>query len=108
MYPCLSRMALDYLSIPGRFFSLSIHYKSLLPSSLATSVDVEWGFSRGRLLLTHVRNWLSSQVTRALLCLGSWSLRGYVNDSDLQVVALMADIEGEDEELEEGWDKILL
>ena len=84
-----------------------IHFQcSLL--TLATSVDVEWGFSRGRLLLTHVRSRLSLQATRALLCLGSWSLRGYINDSDLQAAALMADVEGAEEELEEGWDKILL
>ncbi|KAJ3498251.1 hypothetical protein NLJ89_g10242 [Agrocybe chaxingu] len=38
VYPCLSRMALDYLSIP------------------ATSVDVERLFSCGRLLLSHVRS----------------------------------------------------
>ncbi|KAG6888382.1 hypothetical protein C0992_008636 [Termitomyces sp. T32_za158] len=64
-YPRLYRMALDYLSIP------------------ATSVDVEWLFSHGRLLLSHTRNRLSNGSTRALLCLGSWSLMGFVKDEDL-------------------------
>lgn len=111
MYPCLLRMALDYLSIPGRciFYLESIFNPSQCSLlTLATSVNVEQGFSRGRLLLTHVRSRLSSQATGALLCLGNWSLRGYINDSDLQVAALMADVEGAEEELEEQWDKILL
>jgi hypothetical protein len=64
-------------------------------SGLATSVDVERTFSPGRLILSHVRSHLSAQSTRALLCLGSWSLLGMVN------------VEGvEEEELEEGWDTI--
>jgi hypothetical protein len=70
-------------------------------------VDVERVFSRGRLILSHVRNRLSSQTTRALLCLGSWSLLGLVKDKDVLNVALMPDVEGEEEiELEDGWDSI--
>ena len=40
---------------------------------------VEWLFSCGHNLLTHIRNQLSSQSVHALLCLGSWSLLGIVN-----------------------------
>jgi hypothetical protein len=70
---------------------------------------VERVFSRGRLILSHVRSRLSAQSTRALLCLGSWSLPGYIKDSDVEAVARMPDIEGNvEEELEEGWDSILL
>lgn len=66
-------------------------------------------FSRGRLILSHVRSRLSAQSTRALLCLGSWSLLGYIKDSDVEAVARMPDIEGDvEEELEEGWDSIVL
>ncbi|GLB45613.1 putative hAT family C-terminal dimerisation region [Lyophyllum shimeji] len=93
MYPVLSRMALDYLTIP------------------ATSVDVERVFSRGRLLLSHVRSRLSAQTTRALLCLGSWSLLGLVKDTDVLAVSSMNDVEGDaDAEiaLDDGWDSILL
>ncbi|EPS92667.1 hypothetical protein FOMPIDRAFT_1104140, partial [Fomitopsis schrenkii] len=64
-YPSLSRMAISYLTIP------------------ATSVDVERIFSRGRLLLPHVRNGMSARSVRALLCLGNWCLLGYVMDSDV-------------------------
>ena len=69
MYPCLSRMGLDYLSIPGMFSDYSmcqIYYNNC---SLATSVDVERVFSRGRLILSHVRSQLTAQSTRSLLCL---------------------------------------
>ncbi|KIJ16147.1 hypothetical protein PAXINDRAFT_76130, partial [Paxillus involutus ATCC 200175] len=41
---------------------------------LATSIDVERLFSRGCLIITHTRSHLSAQTTRALLCLGAWSL----------------------------------
>jgi hypothetical protein len=46
---------------------------------------------------------------RALLCLGNWSLLGYIKDSDVEAVARMPDVEGDaEEELEEGWDRILV
>jgi hypothetical protein len=34
-------------------------------------------------------------------------LLGYIKDSDVEAVAMMQDID-EDEEFEDGWDKILL
>ncbi|EIW52834.1 HAT dimerization, partial [Trametes versicolor FP-101664 SS1] len=59
-YPRLSRMAIDYLNIP------------------ATSVEVERIFSRGRLLLSHVRNRMTAESTRASICLGVWAQHGLV------------------------------
>lgn len=85
MFPRLSRMGIDYLSIPGTLY----HYlclSSLLTcysSISATSVEVERVFSKGRLLLSHLRNRLSASSTRASLCLGSWSRMGLVRDSDI-------------------------
>jgi hypothetical protein len=73
----------------------------------ATSTDVERVFSQGRLLLSHVRNRLSSQSIRALMCLGNWSLLGLVKDKDITAVTALAEIEGDKEELEEGWDSIM-
>lgn len=66
-------------------------------------------FSRGRLLLTHVRSRLSAQTTRSLLCLGSWSLTGLIKDRDVKAAAVLPDIDGEDSdyEMEEGWDTIV-
>jgi hypothetical protein len=76
---------------------------------IATSVDVEWIFSRGRLLLSYkVRSRLSTQTTRALLRLGCWSLLGLVKDKDVLPVADLPDVEGEEEEPEDGWDSIVL
>ena len=73
---------------------------------IATSIDVERLFSRGRLLL-HVRLRLSAQSTRALLCLGTWSTLGLVKDSDMKKVTELEDVEGKDT-LADGWDKIII
>jgi hypothetical protein len=75
---------------------------------LATSIDVERLFSRGRLIVTHTRSRLSAQTTRALLCLGAWSLLGLVKTEDVLAVAALADAEGDEEALEDGWDSITL
>ena len=77
-------------------------------SFLATSVDVERAFSQGRLLLSHVRSRLSVQSTRALMCLGAWSLRGFVKDSDVQAVTILPGLAPNtpEDELEADWDAI--
>lgn len=62
--------------------------------SIATSVNVERLFSRGRLVLSHTRSRLSVTSTRALLCLGSWSLMGLVKDEDVTAIAKMDEVEG--------------
>ena len=74
---------------------------------LATSVDVERTFSQGRLLLLHIRNRLSVQSTRALLCLGIWSEMGYVKDKDVKAATVLPEV-GSDEEddLVDDWDAI--
>jgi hypothetical protein len=113
MYPCLSRMALDYLSIPSSFFPYYISYYLSNFVSQATSVDVECVFSCGHLILSHVCSRLSAQSTRALLCIGNWSEHNFVKDVDVEVVAKMPDVqlqEGNEEEEpeEDGWDSILL
>jgi len=46
------------------------------------------------------------QSTRALICLGSWSLLGYVKDKDIMAVTVIPEVVGEEEELAEGWDSI--
>ncbi|KIK02910.1 hypothetical protein K443DRAFT_96107, partial [Laccaria amethystina LaAM-08-1] len=88
-YPCLHRMALDYLSIP------------------ATSVDVERTFSQGRLLLSHICNRLCVQSTQALLCLRIWSKMGYVKDKDVKAAAVLPEVGSDEEEvLSDDWDAI--
>ena len=71
--------------------------------STATSIDVEHLFSCGHLLLSHVRSRLSTQSTRALLCLGMWSERNLVMDDDVKRVSELQDVEGDREvALEDG------
>jgi hypothetical protein len=66
--------------------------------NLAASVAVERVFSKGRLLLSHIRNRMSAHSTRALLCLGAWSKLGYVDLDDLNAAASLPDVG-----LEETW-----
>jgi hypothetical protein len=69
---------------------ICLHINNFL---LATSVDVERLFSRGQLILSHTRSHLSIASTRALLCLGSWSLMGLVKDEDVEAVARLDEID---------------
>ena len=75
---------------------------------LATSVHVERIFSKGRIILSHLHNRLSVQSMRALLCVGTWSLMGYVTLDDVRTVTKL--LEDEEEEMaadvHEGWDMI--
>lgn len=64
-------------------------------------------FSKGRLVLSHVRNGLSVQSTRALMCLGAWSKMGLVKDKDVMEAARLPDVKGSEAELDSGWDDIL-
>jgi hypothetical protein len=66
-------------------------------------------FSKGRILLSHVRNRLSVQSTRALMCLGAWSLMGYVKDIDIKAVTALPDLKEDEEEepLDNDWDFIM-
>jgi hypothetical protein len=59
------------------------------------------------LLLSHVQSRLLTQSTRALLCVGTWSLLGLVKDEDIFWVASLPDVD-EDVEMDDSWDKILL
>ena len=68
---------------------------------VATSVDVERVFSKGRLLLSHVRNRLSARSTRALLCLGSWSKLDFIHSDDLKEVSKLPDVRPGEKDYEE-------
>lgn len=107
-FPNLSRMVLDYLSIPGAYL-LALQCISLT-SFTATSVEPERTFSRGRLALPHTRNRLAAQSTCALMCVGNWSVASFVHPSDARKAAQLDEVEGgsddSDFEMEEGWDKI--
>jgi hypothetical protein len=40
------------------------------------------------------------------MCLGNWSKLGYVRDQDVLVVTMLPDVEGDEEDLQDGWDAI--
>lgn len=82
VYPQLSAMALDYLSIPGKCQFATI-LTSLINIILATSTAVERVFSQGRQLLYFTRNRLSPELIRASLCFGYWSCKDLVRMSDI-------------------------
>ena len=69
--------------------------------TIATSIDVERVFSRGRLVLSHVRNRLSVDSTRALLCLGAWSHMNIIKQNDIINVTKMDDAEKDGEDIED-------
>jgi hypothetical protein len=66
-------------------------------------VDVERIFSKGRLILSHIRNRLSADSTRQLMCLGAWSRMGYIKDRDIRAVT-STEPELEDTSLESEYD----
>jgi hypothetical protein len=69
----LSRMALNFLSIPGRYvLSIRCFFADQLP--VATSTDVERAFSKGGLTVSRFRHSLSDASTRASTVLGSWAV----------------------------------
>ena len=67
---------------------------------------MEQQFSHGHLLLTHVHSRLSDQSTRALLCLSYWSLLDLVRSKDVESVTKLPNVQGDEEELEKGWDTL--
>jgi hypothetical protein len=89
---------------------MSLSFIHIFYDSIATSVDVERVFSRGRILLSHLRNRMTAQTTRSLMCLNAWSLQDLLQDADiLSAIRGLPDLDGdEDEELEAGWDAINL
>ena len=56
-------------------------------------------FSQGRILLSHIRNRLSVQSTRAAMCLGVWSCLGYVKDSDIKAVVTLPAVHEQEDSL---------
>lgn len=84
VYPKLSKMAFDYLSVPGTVLTVFRGFSThLIYDHLATSTAVERVFSQGRHLLHFTRNRLSPASIRAIMCLGDWSRRNLVSNKDV-------------------------
>lgn len=60
------------------------------------------------LLLSHTHSRLSTQTTRALLCVGQWCVQKLVKTEDVVAVSKLNDEEGDEEEMENGWDMITI
>ena len=73
------------------------------------SVDVECVFSQDWLLFSHIQSHLSVQSMCALMCLGVWSLLGYIKNYDMKAVVVLPELQADEEEgeLKLGWDKVL-
>ena len=80
----------------------------LTPKPSATLIDVERVFSHSHLLLSHTHSCLSTQTTHAVLCVGQWSVCNLVKTEDVVAVSKMEDEDGEEEEMDEGWDAITI
>ena len=55
---------------------------------------------------SHVRSRLSVQSTRALLCVGVWSVMGYVKDGGMKAAAVLPEVKGKEDELSADWDSL--
>lgn len=64
---------------------------------------IERVFSKGRLVMSHIRNWLSADTTRALLCLGAWTKAGYVEAADLKYAASQPDTKDDEDWPDDKW-----
>lgn len=60
------------------------------------------------LLLSHTHSRLSTQTTCALLCVGQWCVQKLVKTEDVVAVSKLNNEEGDEEEMENGWDMITL
>ena len=97
----------DFLSILGKFFFfliLILKYLSIFLNIILTaSVAVEHVFSKGHLLLSHIRNRMSAQSTCALLCLSTLNKLGYIEIYDLTAAASLLDVGPDEIWLDEEW-----
>ena len=65
-------------------------FKIVLSVSIATSIDVEHVFSKAWILLSHICSCLPIQSTCALICVGAWSLLGYMKDRDVRLATVLS------------------
>jgi hypothetical protein len=102
-FPVYRAWLVIILPFPVSIYLITVYFVLIIFE--ATTVGVEQVFSQGRLVLPYIRNHLSSQTTRALMCIGAWSLLGLVKDADIKA-ALGDEINGPEDERTVGWDNI--
>jgi hypothetical protein len=84
-FPNLSKMACNYASVPGMKTSIDIFY--VLQCVIASTVEVERTFSRGRVLLGHLRNRISAETTSRTMDLKAWWDAGIIDISEIVVTS---------------------
>ncbi|KAK2459732.1 hypothetical protein APHAL10511_008250, partial [Amanita phalloides] len=73
-----------------------------------TSIEVEWIFSHGCLLLLHTWSQLSTQTSQSMLCVSRWTSLNLVKMDDIRAVSELKDMVGDVDAMDDGWDSILL
>ena len=72
VYSNLSKLGISVHLVMGMSSSYVTHIL-FLTSYIASTVSVKCSFSRGQILISHLRNCLRSNTIRALMCFGDWS-----------------------------------
>ena len=85
VYPKLSAMAFDVLSVPGMSYLLVLKFQLIIFK--ATSTTVERLFSQGLQLLHFTRNRMLPTMIHAFLCQGDWGKRDLIDM--LEIVAVI-------------------
>ena len=65
-------------------------------SYLASTVSVERSFSRGQILISHLRNRLRSNTIHALMCFGDWSRLDLFTPPELEAMLKDGDDNAQD------------
>ena len=58
-------------------------------------------------MLSHIRNRLSVESTRALLCLGAWSKLGFVDNGDIKEATNLPEAKVGDPDINDVYDMVL-
>ena len=80
VYPKLSAMAFNFLSVPGMSYLLVLKFQLIIFKAMSTAV--ERLFSHGQQLLHFTRNCM----IHAFLCLGDWGKRDLIDMPEIVAV----------------------
>ena len=84
VYPKLSAIAFDFLSVPGMSYLLVLKFQLIIFKAMSTAV--EHLFSQGQQLLHFTQNRMSPSMICAFLCLGDWGKRDLIDMPEIVAV----------------------
>ena len=84
VYPKLSAMAFNFLSVPGMSYLLVLKFQLIIFKAMSTAV--EHLFSQGQQLLHFTWNCMSPSMIHAFLCLGDWGKRDLIDMPEIVAV----------------------